>query len=457
METTPSPQFRQRRKFFLVLPLLMVPFITLIFWLLDGGKVKETQAQAHLIPKGLNLELPTAYLDDKPLNKLSYYEKAASDSVRLEKLIKSDPYYRSPLKARAPETGLTAAGGAADKNSQPPAANRLNTSLLDQPNAPEYNEAQVYQKLEALHTALNKADKAPVASPASSTELPHYSGTAKNQVEMDRLEQMMGLMQKNEGTEDPEMKQINAMLEKILDIQHPERVREKQQPASPVHAGQALSAVLNKEEPISLLVGTKSISIPGLSQADDRSTNDGFYSLEEDETISTAAQNTIPAVLPETQTLVDGAVVKLRLGRDVSLNGVLIPAGNFVFGTASLQGERLHIKIDRIRYLHDIFPVDLAVYDLDGMTGIYIPGAITREVAQQSTNQALQRIGLNTLDPSLGVQAASASLEAAKTLLHKKTKQVKVTVKAGFQVLLHDEKQKNFSRARGMLKKDLSK
>jgi hypothetical protein len=41
------------------------------------------------------------------------------------------------------------------------------------------------------------------------------------------------------------------------------------------------------------------------------------------------------------------------------------------------------------------------------------------------------------------VQAASAGIEAAKTLLSKKSKLIKVTVKAGYQVLLRDEQQKS--------------
>lgn len=86
--------------------------------------------------------------------------------------------------------------------------------------------------------------------------------------------------------------------------------------------------------------------------------------------------------------------------------------------------------------------MQLSVYDMDGMDGIYIPGAITRDVAKQSADRAIQGIGLTTLDPSLGAQAASAGIEAARDLISKKVKLVKVTVKAGYQVLLRDEKQK---------------
>ena len=79
------------------------------------------------------------------------------------------------------------------------------------------------------------------------------------------------------------------------------------------------------------------------------------------------------------------------------------------------------------------------------MSGLYIPGAITRDVAKQSAEQGLQDIGFTSLNPSIGTQAASAGIQAAKTLLSKKVKLVKVTLKAGYHLLLYDEKQKQNS------------
>ncbi len=59
-----SPQFLQKRKFLLVLPLLVLPFITLLFWALGGGKLSDAQAQPQTAKEGLNIELPDAYLKD---------------------------------------------------------------------------------------------------------------------------------------------------------------------------------------------------------------------------------------------------------------------------------------------------------------------------------------------------------------------------------------------------------
>lgn len=48
----------------------------------------------------------------------------------------------------------------------------------------------------------------------------------KYENDVDRLEALMKMMVENKNAgEDPEMKQLNAMMENIIDIQHPERVK----------------------------------------------------------------------------------------------------------------------------------------------------------------------------------------------------------------------------------------
>jgi conjugative transposon TraM protein len=166
-----------------------------------------------------------------------------------------------------------------------------------------------------------------------------------------------------------------------------------------------------------------------------------FYDLSDNAIIQNDLDNAIEAVIPETQTLVSGSTIKLRLLNDVKINGHLIEKNQFVYGTTSLNNERLKIQFSSIRFGNNILPVSLEAFDLDGLAGIYIPGSINRDVAKQSTDQAIGSIGINSLDPSIGAQAAGAGIQAAKTLLSRKVKLLKVTVKAGYRVLLKDNHQ----------------
>ena len=112
---------------------------------------------------------------------------------------------------------------------------------------------------------------------------------------------------------------------------------------------------------------------------------------------------------------------------------------NFVFGISKLDGERLEVDINSVRCGNSLYPVNIEVYDMDGLKGIYIPEAIARDVAKQSADNSLQTLGISTLDPSVQAQAATAGINASKTLLSKKTNQIKVFVKAGYKILLKDK------------------
>jgi conjugative transposon TraM protein len=123
---------------------------------------------------------------------------------------------------------------------------------------------------------------------------------------------------------------------------------------------------------------------------------------------------------------------------DVYINGRLIPRGQFIYGTCAINGERLTIKINSVRDGNSLFPISLSTYDMDGLEGIYIPGAITRDAAKQSSDQAMQSMQILSMDQSLSAQAANAGIAAAKGLFSKKVKLIKVVVKAGYKILLKD-------------------
>src|SRR5690606_25882515 len=92
-----TPKMKRQRKFLLVLPLLVLPFTTLIFWVLGGGQVQELQAQ-ETPQNGFNLHLPEAKLtDDKQMDKMSYYNRAEQDSAKFRELRKNDPNYKNSV------------------------------------------------------------------------------------------------------------------------------------------------------------------------------------------------------------------------------------------------------------------------------------------------------------------------------------------------------------------------
>jgi conjugative transposon TraM protein len=390
----------RKRKAMLILPLLVIPFLTLAFWAIGGGKgEKEKQRD----PSGLNMQLPNAHLkDDKGENKLSFYDAAEKDSARFREEIKNDPLFQTPAPK---DTSHLLYGN--------------KTFDLKSDNHKDPNEEKVYAKLAELNQQLNNNN----ANAIKEGPLQSKVISVKKE-DVDRLE---GLMQhvNNDSGNDPEMEQLNGMMEKILDIQHPERVKE---PFDKLRVTTQLFSV--NRQPVQA-----SLSLIDTIVKKDSSV--GFYGLES-ETVS-EKQNAIEAIVHENQVLVSGAVIKLRLLNDITINGTHIPKDNFVFGTSSLNGERLEIEIHSIRYNNSLFHVNMEAYDMDALPGIYIPGAITRDVAKQSADNGVQTMDMTSLDPTLKAQAATAGINAAKTLLSRKAKLIRVFVKAGYKILLKDK------------------
>lgn len=84
--------FSQRNRFWLLLPLIVCPFLTLIFWLLGGGSGEVVTAA--VANKGLNLQLPDAKVASiSALDKLSFYTMAKQDSLKRIELEQLDPNY----------------------------------------------------------------------------------------------------------------------------------------------------------------------------------------------------------------------------------------------------------------------------------------------------------------------------------------------------------------------------
>src|SRR5690348_6760694 len=128
-----SVKYARRRKFLLALPLLTLPFLTLMFWTFGGGKVNAAKAQSN-VQQGLNLKLPDAKLkDDKILNKLTFYQRAALDSAKTKEAEKLDPYWNKKLN----NSGFS---------------NSLGAGLTS--NGMDANQMKVYSKLDELKKAL---------------------------------------------------------------------------------------------------------------------------------------------------------------------------------------------------------------------------------------------------------------------------------------------------------------
>ncbi len=153
-------------------------------------------------------------------------------------------------------------------------------------------------------------------------------------------------------------------------------------------------------------------------------------------------KNTIAAVVANNQSVTDGESVKLRTTEPMWVGSRLIPRNTVIVGSARVQGERLEIEISSIECDGFIYDVELQVYDSDGQEGINIPNSMESD--------ALHEIGANmgstmgssiNISTNTGAQIASdvgrGLINGVSQYLNKKLRTVKVHLKAGYHVMLH--------------------
>lgn len=172
----------KQRKFYLILPLLVIPFLTLAFWTLGGGRTPQQPTAA----RGIDTTLPQAQFKTQKQDKMTIYQASRHDSVQNGV---------SPAFVKA--LGIPNDSTSADAN-----AERIQAKL-----------SQINQQLR----------QPPVQAPAYDPQ------TDQTEQKIKQLHQLMKSV-KNSGQEDPQMKQLSQMLTQIQQIQNPGSVKTPRKP-----------------------------------------------------------------------------------------------------------------------------------------------------------------------------------------------------------------------------------
>ena len=153
-------------------------------------------------------------------------------------------------------------------------------------------------------------------------------------------------------------------------------------------------------------------------------------------------KNTIRACIHQDQTVMDGQTVKLRLLEPLQAGNLVIPQNTLVSGTGKVQGERLDIVVSSIEYRGNLLPVELAVYDGDGIKGLSVPSSLEQEAAKEALANIGGGLGTSiSFAQSAGQQIAMdltrGVMQGGSQYLAKKFRTVKVHLKAGYELMLY--------------------
>ena len=167
--------------------------------------------------------------------------------------------------------------------------------------------------------------------------------------------------------------------------------------------------------------------------------NMGFITATGNEVVTD--KNSIKASVYQTVTISNGKELQLRLQEPMRAGDMLISAGTVLTGSAKIGGERLHITITSIQYAENVIPVEMEVYDMDGMQGIFVPNSDELNAAKEiAANMGTSMGSSITITDDAGSQLVSdlgrSAIQGVSQFFSKKMREVKVTLKAGYKVLL---------------------
>jgi conjugative transposon TraM protein len=394
----------KKNKALLLLPLALLPFVVLIFYILGGGKNAEKEHKStELTPSGINYVLPEADKSITIFDKMEAYEQQVTAAATTDYNILEEPdtlAETSQVKSRTENEGK----GSETESETDPSENLL-AHIRDK-------ESSIKKELEQGQEATDNKKKATISIAVSKDE----KGYSKKEINPKEAEQNQKEVQRQALTTG--IAELDKVFDENLELN-------RQNDSLKFYLNQANSRLheIEAENTRKFIVDKKGTSGLGNNQQQQ-------------------VTQVIKAEIYETATVLDGNRVKLRLLEEAWVNGIKVPQGSMVYGVCAIRNERLNISITQFPARESFLKVDLAVHDVDGLPGLYVPDNAARKATKDAlagTNTS-SMIGVTT-DPLTyaGIRAADRT---AQTLL-KSIRLKRVTVKKNTIVYIINQKTKS--------------
>lgn len=123
------------------------------------------------------------------------------------------------------------------------------------------------------------------------------------------------------------------------------------------------------------------------------------------------------------------------------MGGVLVPADTPLYGTVRIEGQRMAVTVNSIESGGNILPVELTAYDMDGQAGLFVPNTAERTAMKEAAANIGGSFGTSisfarSASQQLVMDVTRGVLSGGSQYLATKMREVKVAVKANYQLLL---------------------
>ena len=387
--------FKQKKY---ILPLIALPFLLLFVYV--GAQFTKEETSTKDQPKELSLSLGET--QDSIMTKNDAYDaffKKDDNRTMLEGLDKEEDslYNYDDQLSLAQKRKIDSLKAVSSRQNQ--YREKGNSSSYYNPNSSQ-REDKDYQRSSEIIRMLN--DKSYGNQENKYADTPKEKTQSVQPDPVKYLKQQMLVMDSLEKARDPEYQ-------------------------SKLVAEQQLKA--NKEKMNMFLNSTFNVSKSGIN-------NDfnAFYKEKEN--------SFIKAVIDENNKGFLGSRIRFRLLEDIFVSNRKISKGSILYGQISgFSMQRVDLTIVSVFTKGEIYPINLSIYDVDGMKGLYVPQSVFRDMIREMGSNSVQGtqmdMGGQGFFTSLGSKLFTSTSKTIANLI----KTNKAKLKYNSYIFLIDEKQ----------------
>lgn len=150
----------------------------------------------------------------------------------------------------------------------------------------------------------------------------------------------------------------------------------------------------------------------------------------------------VKAVIDESVKGTLGSRIRFRLLEDVFIGKYKVNKGTFLYGQISgFSLQRVNLNIVSILNHGEILPINLSVYDIDGIKGLYVPMSDFREMMREMGSNSIQGTSLDMGSQSFYQSILSSAFSSASRTISNLIKRNKAKLKYNTYIYLINEEE----------------
>ncbi len=386
-----------------ILPLLLLPFILFIgYQMLQMAEKNDNKVE---VQKELSTSL--GEVRDSILNKNAAYEEFYQSREKrtmisnLETEEDSLLYYTETLD---------------------PKQKRLIDSIDVERKKAIENERKIEKGTETYYESKNKENK------EVDEDEREYQRSMKLIKMLNNSEEKRTEREEREEMEENEVDPLKMMKEQMLFLDSIEKARNPE-----------LKAQMEADEVLKKNQAKMEAFLNSTFNVNKQSNSDNFNHISKKKN-----SNLIKAVIDENIKGYLGSRIRIRLLEDVYVGDTQMPKGTILYALISGFGlQRVNLNIVSVMLEGEIYPINLAIYDNDGMKGLYVPKSAFREMMREigSNTNYLQGSSMQNGNQNFYASLISGVINSASQTIAKVIRSNKVRLKYNSFIYLIDEKE----------------